>query len=291
MIRRLLIFVSIALGVAFPASINAAPARWVISDEDTTLLLFGSIHVMRPSTDWLDSGLREDVLRADGVFLESVQDPARAAELQAFVGANGVMQGTTLMERLGDEAYQKVAASFKSLGVPEAQISPMRPWLATVSLVFAKFQTLGYDPELGVDRVIERLAEERGIPVSGLEDPLTGLRLFAGLNPEDEDRFLIDTVKELASLDAFVDSLVAAWLAGDVETVAKISNQSIKDAPALMEPLLIGRNRAWASTITGLMDQPGLFVIVVGSAHLAGEGNLLEMLMEVGLTVTRVPGS
>lgn len=284
---RFLIFL-LALVTGLQAA-SAAPARWTITDEDTTLLVFGSIHVLKPGMDWLDSGLRADLLRADSLYLEVLEDPAAQGVVAAFVRENGVLRDQSLQTRLGPKQFPGVRDAFQSLGVSPIQYQSMRPWLATVTLVFGRFQQLGYRRDLGVEATLQRLAGEGNIPVQGLEGPLDGLSLFAGLRMEAENKLLVQTAEDMENAEALISDLSSAWVQGDVKTVARITNQSIEEQPDLMEPLLYGRNQAWAKRLETVMAEPGLSVVVVGTAHLVGDGSLLDLMAQQGYQVRRIP--
>jgi len=47
---------------ATPAAVvtkDADPALWVVKDEDTTIYLFGTIHILRPGLSWFDEGVKK----------------------------------------------------------------------------------------------------------------------------------------------------------------------------------------------------------------------------------------
>lgn len=39
-------------------TINADPALWVAKDDDTTIYLFGTVHVMKDNIKWFDGGVK-----------------------------------------------------------------------------------------------------------------------------------------------------------------------------------------------------------------------------------------
>ena len=41
-----------------PAAATALPPVWVIKDKDSTITLFGSVHVLPPGVDWRPSTLK-----------------------------------------------------------------------------------------------------------------------------------------------------------------------------------------------------------------------------------------
>ena len=71
-----------------PAANDADPALWVVKDKDTTIYLFGTIHVLKPGLTWFDEAVKTAFDRSDEVKLEIVMpDPAT---MQGLVQATGV---------------------------------------------------------------------------------------------------------------------------------------------------------------------------------------------------------
>src|ERR1700760_663528 len=63
--------------VAAPAAtVDADPALWVVKDKDTTIYLFGTVHVLKPGLSWFDEGVKKAFDSSDELVLEIVQpDP------------------------------------------------------------------------------------------------------------------------------------------------------------------------------------------------------------------------
>ena len=56
---------------------DADPAMWVVKDEDTTIYLFGTVHVLKPRTHWFDDGISEAFDASDELVMEIARpDPA-----------------------------------------------------------------------------------------------------------------------------------------------------------------------------------------------------------------------
>lgn len=56
---------------------QADPALWVVRDSDTTIYLFGTVHVLKPGLSWFDSAVKAAFDKSDTLVLEMVEpDPA-----------------------------------------------------------------------------------------------------------------------------------------------------------------------------------------------------------------------
>ncbi len=64
---------------ATPSVIDADPALWVVKDEDSTVYMFGTIHMLKPGYSWFDDGVKEAFDNSDELMLELANvDPAEA---------------------------------------------------------------------------------------------------------------------------------------------------------------------------------------------------------------------
>ena len=90
---------AVALTLALPACAKtpAAPARaandadpalWVVKDKDTTIYLFGTIHVLKPGLTWFDEAVKKAFDASSEVKLELIMPDA--ADMQKLVMATGV---------------------------------------------------------------------------------------------------------------------------------------------------------------------------------------------------------
>src|SRR3990167_1773782 len=72
-----------------PAVRSGDPALWVVSDADTTIYLFGSVHMLKPDAVWFDDEVRAAFERSDTLVLEvAEEDPAKLAAVIAPMAAN-----------------------------------------------------------------------------------------------------------------------------------------------------------------------------------------------------------
>jgi uncharacterized protein YbaP (TraB family) len=72
-----------ACGSAAPAAPQAKPAMWKLSDPDTTIYLFGTVHVLPDGLAWRTSRFDRTVAQAKELVLEinDVDDKAGLAQL------------------------------------------------------------------------------------------------------------------------------------------------------------------------------------------------------------------
>ena len=79
---------------ATPANIVATPALWRVQDADTTIYLFGTVHVMKPGIDWFRGDVKAAFDGADELVLEIIEpdDPnvMGAVMMSKAVAGDGV---------------------------------------------------------------------------------------------------------------------------------------------------------------------------------------------------------
>ena len=266
---------------------DADPALWVVRDADTTIYLFGTIHVLKPGLSWFDEAVRAAFDKADEVKLEIVD--LAPAEMGALVQAKGMLPaGTTLTAALPAKERPALARYMGSIGLPRATYDRMQPWLAASYLQVQSLQKAGYDPANGPEQVITAAAKQAGKPVTGLETTAEQIGFFAGLSGKAQVAMLVDTLDEMPTLGREMGKMVDQWSAGKTDLIAKELNEGVVKTPEAMRVLLIDRNRRWADWIKARLDRPGTVFIAVGAGHLAGKASVQAELARRGVKSARV---
>lgn len=257
---------------------DADPALWVVKDGDTTIYLFGTVHVLKPRMHWFDEGVREAFDASDEVVLEIARpDPQAIAALTAQLGTRG-----------GPPFAPEVDAAARDLGMPAGAIDKQEPWLAALTLTRLAVARAGYDSAAGVEATLSQAAEDAGKPVRALESARGQLMLLDGLSGATQSAMLDASVAALPATGARIDRFVAAWARGDAETVGAELNREAQAAPELADALIARRNVRFADWVAARMGQPGTVFVAVGAGHLAGKGSVQTLLGDKGLKVERV---
>ena len=270
------------------AANDADPALWVVKGKQTTIYLFGTIHVLRPGLTWFDEAVKSAFDKADEVKLEIVMPDQ--ATMQGLVQATGVAPAGTppLTQRLPEGKRAAFAKAVTDLGLPANALDRFKPWLAATQLSVAPLSKLGYDSANGPEEVITEAAKQAHKPLSGLETPQQQLGFFGSLSDKAQLQFLESTVDELPTLDKQMASMVDEWARGDPEALAREMNDELKSSPEVAKVLLVDRNRNWAQWIKQRMTKPGTVFIAVGAGHLAGPDSVQAQLAKLGLKAERV---
>ena len=271
---------------AAPAAKDVDPALWVIKDEDTTIYLFGSIHVLKPGLGWFDDGVKTAFDRSDQLVLELVEPPA--AETQALFGKFAMdQQGKTLRSKMNDADRAVYDAAMGKLGIPAPALDPFEPWAAGITMTLMVIQKSGYEPNSGVETQLTAAAKVSKKPIIGLETMEFQLGIFDTLPEADQITFLVETAKTIDDTNSMMEKMVNMWGSADTESLAQLMNEGLTSR-TLYDAVLTNRNANWAKWISAQMKKPGVTFIAVGAGHLAGPTSVQALLPGYGLTATRV---
>ena len=283
--RRFLILLS-PLFLLLCGNALAHPALWQIKSGNSTIYLFGTVHVLPNDTDWHFPALNQALTQSQVLYIELTDDDqASMASLVLRYGLDTAHPLSTQLNESDNAALAK-AAQLAALPGGVATLQPMKPWLAALTLSVAPLLKAGLDPEAGVDKQLKSQMTSAGKPVHGLETAEQQIQFLADLPSPMQVAFLRDTLRDADKGTAELLSLVDAWKQGDIAAIAKLENDELKTRePALYQTLIVQRNAQWAGKIKDMMKQPGTVFIAVGAAHLAGPDSVQAQLAKLGITV------
>lgn len=273
---------------AIPPAEGRGPALWVIRDADSTLYLFGTVHLLRPTTGWGTDRIDAAFAGADRLVLE-ISNPDDQAAVVPLVMQHGMSPATPLSSLLNAEEIAALDAAAQTIGLSAAQMDPFRPWFAALTLSVAPLQKAGYDPASGVELLLKARAEAAGKPVTGFETIDEQIRILAGFPEEAQLDFLRSTLEEFENATVELDRLVEAWAAGDVEAIEAIGLEPMRESEEIYQALLVRRNTNWADQIQTMLEGSGTAFIAVGSAHLVGDDSVRAILERRGVDVDVAP--
>ncbi|WP_395015969.1 TraB/GumN family protein [Dongia sp.] len=279
-------FLSVALGLAWGAgAATAEPAMWVVKDGDSTVYLLGTIHVMKPGVDWRSEKLDAALKSSSELWLETNDDPA---VVQTYAMNFGTDSQKPLASSVGAANFEKFVELAKRYDIPTRDLHQLRPWLASIVLTGAQMDSIGYDPELGVDQTLQNEAVAAGKTIKQFETASQQLGYLAELPDKVAAEMLVQTMNEVGEGEKIIDELQAAWLAGDVKQLDQISlDRARHEAPEFFDALILQRNNNWVNQIEDMMQGSGTQFIAVGAGHLVGKGSLPDQLAQRGYKVQR----
>ncbi len=287
--RHLLARLLTILLLALPVGVLAHPALWVVKDADTTIYLFGTVHLLPNDVDWHFPALDQALQQSQSLYVEITDDePAHMTTLVMRYGIDPAHPLSGLLTRKENAALDAAAIT---AGVPggSAALNVMRPWLAALTLTVAPLLKAGLDPAHGVDKQIKAQMEKAGKPVHGLETAEQQIRFLADMPPAMQLSFLRQTLRDTAKAQAELTALIDAWKNGDTARLAQLENEDMQQySPRLYRTLIVKRDKAWAGKIATLLKTPGTVFIAVGAAHLAGPDSVQAELKKMDINAARL---
>jgi uncharacterized protein YbaP (TraB family) len=291
--------VSRSAPAASSAKAPPVPLLWKVSDDDSSLYLLGSFHMLLPgdyplskdvdsafadSTDvvfeippeemtspTLAMRMGQAALRNDGKQLDAALPPATATRLDAWVERNA-------------DAMQKA-------GMPGQMLQLFEPWFVGLTVSVVEMGKQGLDPKLGLDQHFSADALAARKPTSGLETGDEQIAFLDGMGEAEQVQFLDETLQEAAEGSKEVQRLHAAWRAGDADTLWNGMAVEMRDEyPALYKRINVARNDAWVPKLEQRLraSHGANTLVVVGSLHLLGADGVVEKLRAKGYKVERI---
>ncbi len=264
-----------------------SPAVWRISDADSEIWLFGSVHLLPAELEWRSREVEAAFLAAEEFITETDTSSAAATEFAALAQRYGHLpENETLADRIGGEEWTRLARVATALGINPASLSRERPWLVALQLSYAYAVRAGQSPDHGVDTVLAADAMRQGKRLSYLETPEQQIRVLADLPRDAEAHFLLVTVEQVQAGGDDMAAMDRAWVSGDTATLQRLLEaQWDESGEAVHQALILRRNRAWADEIVRRLDGSGRLFFTVGAAHLLGDDSVVDLLRQRGIEV------
>lgn len=271
------------------ATVDADPALWVVKDKDTTIYLFGTIHVLKPGLSWFDEAVKAAFDKSDQVYLEiPIPDPAEAQKIVLPLAVD--QSGKTLTSKIPEDQRAAYAAGLAKIGVPATALDQLQPWFAAVTMSQVLLQKAGYSPDNGAEKAIDAAAKAAHKPVNGLETLEQQIHYFADLSQDEQVKFLMSGIKDIDKFNGTIAEMVDDWSKGEPDKLAEVMNRDYDASPLIIKTLLTDRNARWADWIDQRLKQPGTVFIAVGAGHLAGSNSVqAQLAAKYHVKAARIP--
>ena len=264
------------------------PPLWKVSDEDTTVYLYGTLEGVKNGFDWWTgeaaAALRgSEVLYYDGA-VETFDD--NSDRISASYRLNPT--GTSLSDYLTDVQEADVRASADAAGISWEEIEDLRPAFASIELNAARLETDGLKQRQGIAAVIMAEARKADVESRPLVTPERRMRYAASISDEGQVAWLMHNL-DVGNSDGF-DRLFQAWYWGDTDTIeAEVVSGERKAISEAYEALVIAPNSEWAGELSRVIEEEaGTVFVAVDVRHLVGPDSLQIMLAKKGYVSTRI---
>lgn len=280
-----------------------SPAIWKLSDADTTIYMFGTIHTLPEKLKWQSPELNKVIDEVDELVLETVDGPGAEYFSDRVTDAMiGRLGQKPLVERVKPENREILEMLAKDSRLSLDYLDMLPTWEVSFAFSYAFAQQAGVLQEHGVETVLEKRFKDSKRPVTGIEDREAVDASLNGLSEADQ-MFALDGM-----LDSIRTSMTASlvpdtspidpgseqgldddigWAKGDISKIGKDMTPESMGA-AYYKALLVDRNAAWTEWLQKRLDKPGKMLLAVGAGHLVGNDSVQTLLKAKGLTVERI---
>ena len=281
---------AMAAGAAAPAEAkDAKPAMWKVSDRDTDIYLFGTVHLLPPGTRWRTAKFDKAASEAGTLVVETIIDEKNPQPFVQELIRLSVRTGLPpILDRVRPEKRAALQAVITKSGIPQAALNNLETWAAAFQLLQLQFKELGVSGNDGVELALRTTFAAAGKPVEQLETNAQQLGFFDTL-PEAAQRELLEgAIEEPAKAKVQFDAMITAWMSGDVDAIGRTFNSEFQASPELKEALLLRRNANWSYWLHSRLAQPGTVLVAVGAGHLDGPDSVQRQLAARGISSARI---
>lgn len=271
-----------------PKAPPARPALWKVFDADTTIYLFGTIHVLPETLKWRTPAIDKAVHDAQELVLEvnDLQDKVQTAN--TFLKLAVTPGLPPVLDRVPADKRAGLQALMDKTGMPGSVLNQFESWAVAVTLASGMLKDLDVSPEFGVEKQLQASFAKAKKPVSGLETTELQLGFFDKLPESAQRTFLSSMVDDASDPEKEFNAMLSAWSRGDDKAIAASFDDELKLSPELAQALLYNRNANWKAWIEKRLEKPGTVFVAVGAGHLAGPDSVIAMLGKDKFKVVRV---
>ena len=286
---RFLAALGIVAGAPATAKAPVQPALWQVSDADTTIYLFGTIHLLPEKYAWRSAKVDKALDGSQELIVETIVDDKNPVKLMSALSSLAFSPGQPpLAERVPPARRADLEAAIKKSGIPPAAFDRMETWAAAFMLIGTQFKDMGLKTGEGVEAILRSKFVTEGKPIGELETNVEQLGFFDRLPEEAQRQLLEGAIDQSNETKVEFNQMLASWARGDVKGIARSFNHDLAGSPALQQALLKTRNANWSRWIERRMAQPGAIMVAVGAGHLAGKDSVIDLLKRDGYRVKRL---
>lgn len=248
----------------------------------------GSIHSGKASWYPLDEAYDRALDASSSVYFEIFRpDNQEIARKTLFYGV--FRDGKTLSQILGYPDFQAVSVFIRKINpaLEPAVLERLRPWMLSIQISNIY---LMQHPEIsracGLESVFTRhLGSRKG---ESLESVDSQLRAMSNVPDAAAGRLLMEGIRDFESAGRDLKRIFHALETGVPDELSLITNEMAFKHPQFHSILFLKRNERIAEKIYEMLKQKQTVFILVGAGHLAGQGNILELLRNRGCTTIQL---
>lgn len=268
---------------------DGKPDLFEVSDGDSSIFIFGTIHILPPRLEWQKPILKDQIQQADSIYFELDQDdPDFQANMQKIIFKYMAAPiDIKLSEELTSNELEMLDSLLKPLGIQKTMYDTIPPWILTLQVSVGALVKNGYNPAYGVEQILMAHVKDAGKDIQGLETAESQISIFGDIPPKEQVELLKANIAQLDDFPTMVDGMVSEWKDDNLTELAVIINKASETSEEFYYKLIDKRNLVWVDKFKKMLENNEQAFIAVGAGHLAGKVGVLTLLEESGYTVKR----
>lgn len=268
---------------------NDGPAMWIVKDADSTLYLFGTVHLLPPELNWQRDDMKHALDASGTVFFEIPSDSAAQIEANVLTTTLGLYgSGNRLSDNLDSYQLKLLEAAAHNGNLEYSTLDSMKPWLAAEFLTVAAAVDAGFSSELSADAALKNRADRSQKNILYLDSIEGQIRASADQPNFVQMAVLTETLSQFSEIGSDMKQVVQAWSVGNTPFLEKeLINAFKMRSPDYYQTLFVDRNMAWAQEFDKFMLGNGTGFAAIGVGHMLGDESVLRQLKEDGYEVRR----
>ncbi|MEO0884008.1 MAG: TraB/GumN family protein [Pseudomonadota bacterium] len=266
------------------------PAMWRYGDDNTTVYLFASLPMSDTGLEWRSPTINTAIESADQLIFETDTLSASAeAKRQRIINDKGLFRdGRLLSDVLTDPVKVRLRSAAARLEIPYAALESFKPWLVARQMNITAAQASGLQSGSDIERALIEEGRSKSKSISYLGDVSDRLNALGDLPLASQiDRLTVTTIAtELTPNPQTV--LQSEWLDGDVTGLTLLAaNPLFHGGNETYERVVARQNRAYATKLKALLDEPETVFVVLSAASILGPDGVIAHLQADGIAVSR----
>jgi uncharacterized protein YbaP (TraB family) len=278
--------------IDYPGKTDGELFFWRLERDGRKIHILGSVHLATEDLYPLDERIISAFAVSDLLVEEVDLVESNSLEAQNFIAERSALPpGDSIGNYLSAEEIITLTGILDRYGIPSSTVEGLQPWvLANTLTILSSFES-GMDPSYGVDIYFASQAMNMGMELYALETAIQQLEYLSGISMEAQLWSLRDTIAQFDDISESMNAILDAWKSGDMYAMEELMLTGF-DSPEGREyyqRLLTDRNLLWEQQILELMEKGKSRspFIVVGTGHLVGPDNLIELLIGEGFSARR----
>lgn len=264
---------------------------WKVEGNNSLCYLLGSVHVMKKEAYPLPQALEDAFKQSEKLALEADVSDEKMMEVSVLIMQKGMYPAEDSLEKnISPDTLDILKKKLEPLGLGFDFVNRMKPWMAAMTIVSLEMNKAGYDAGLGIDKYFAAKAKGKKEIVE-LEGFNFQINLFESFSKQENEKFLVYTLKEAENTSRELENIIAYWRSGDTKKMETVIAQNTNGDPGLLEifrKINDNRNIGMAEKVVGYLASGKKHLVIAGAMHMVGPKGLVRLLQDKGYAVTQL---